>query len=106
MNKTTLSKYLNKEKEEIDKAKWCEGEKIGKDPGQEFVKEWIDKCAKKFRKSYTVEDLKLCLNELSELKNNFDKYYYDMKKLLDKLNNIHEKVEEAKELLDAEHDKD
>ena len=41
--------FMKKQIEEIEREKWLEGERIGRDPGEEFVREWIKKHAEEFR---------------------------------------------------------
>ena len=40
------------QKDAIEVAKWLLGEKIGRDPGEEFVTEWIRENAAEFRKNW------------------------------------------------------
>lgn len=40
------------QKEAIEVAKWLLGEKIGRDPGDEFVIEWIKENAEEFRRDW------------------------------------------------------
>jgi hypothetical protein len=47
-----LKKYLENQKEEMLKYKWCKGVQIGKDPGESACKEWVEKYAKKYREEY------------------------------------------------------
>jgi hypothetical protein len=41
--------FMQKQIAEIEREKWLEGERIGRDPGEEFVREWIKKHAEEFR---------------------------------------------------------
>jgi len=36
----------------MEKEKWYEGEKIKNDPGQEFLRKWIEHSASEFRKEW------------------------------------------------------
>lgn len=50
--------FLAAQKEAIEVAKWLLGEKLGRDPGQEFVRQWIKEHAAEFREnwpSYSAE---------------------------------------------------
>lgn len=44
--------FMLAQKEAIEVAKWLLGEKIGHDPGDEFVIEWIKENAAKFRRDW------------------------------------------------------
>jgi hypothetical protein len=41
--------FLRKQIAEIELQKWLEGERIGRDPGEEFVRRWIKEHAEEFR---------------------------------------------------------
>lgn len=47
--------YCRHQAELIQKAKWLEGEKLGKDPGPQFVERWVQHFAKKYREEYRKE---------------------------------------------------
>lgn len=58
MTQDEFKEFLEAQKEAIEVAKWYLGEKIGRDPGQEFVQQWINEHAKEFRDnwpSYSAE---------------------------------------------------
>lgn len=44
--------YLLHQRQEIERYKWLKGQELGRDPGEEAVKEWIDKFAAEYRKEY------------------------------------------------------
>ena len=44
--------FMLAQKEAIEVAKWLLGEKIGHDPGDEFVIEWIKENAEEFRRDW------------------------------------------------------
>jgi len=44
--------FLNDEKHEIEVQKWLEGERIGRDPGNEYVLRWIEDNADDYRKRW------------------------------------------------------
>lgn len=44
--------FMLAQKEAIEVAKWLLGEKIGRDPGDEFVIEWIKENAEEFRRDW------------------------------------------------------
>jgi len=65
MNKEELfmfKRFVEAERRRIDVDKWHEGEKQRKDPGEEYVKEWIEKNALWFREAWNVSDCKFCNN--------------------------------------------
>jgi hypothetical protein len=49
-----LKTYLLHQKEEIERYKWIESQKAGKDLGEEAVKEWVKKFAADYRKEYEI----------------------------------------------------
>lgn len=55
MNDEEMKRYKQFLKDQIDfmeKEKWYEGEKIKNDPGQEFLRKWIEHSASEFRKEW------------------------------------------------------
>lgn len=48
-----MKELMDSQIEEINKHKWIESEKAGHDLGEEAVKEWIQKYAKKFREEHS-----------------------------------------------------
>lgn len=53
-----FKEFMAAQKDAIEVAKWLLGEKIGRDPGEEFVMEWIREHAEEFRRnwpSYSAE---------------------------------------------------
>ena len=58
MGPEEFREFMAAQKDAIEVAKWLLGEKIGRDPGEEFVNEWIRENAEDFRKnwpSYSAE---------------------------------------------------
>lgn len=58
MTETEFKEFMAAQKEAIEVAKWLLGEKLGRDPGQEFVMQWIRDNAENFRAnwpSYSAE---------------------------------------------------
>jgi hypothetical protein len=58
MTETEFKEFMVAQKEAIEVAKWLLGEKLGRDPGQEFVMQWIRDNAENFRAnwpSYSAE---------------------------------------------------
>lgn len=58
MDREEFKEFMEAQKDAIDVAKWLLGEKIGRDPGDEFVMEWIRENAEEFRRnwpSYSAE---------------------------------------------------
>jgi hypothetical protein len=47
-----LKTYLLHQKEEIEKYKWIESQKAGRDLGEQAVHDWIAKFASKYREEY------------------------------------------------------
>lgn len=41
--------FIQKQVDQINLEKWLEGERIGRDPGDEFVRNWVKNKAKKYR---------------------------------------------------------
>lgn len=50
-----LKHYLIHQKEEMEKYKWIESQKAGKDLGENALREWVDKYGKKYREAYNTE---------------------------------------------------
>lgn len=100
MKKEQLAKFLQKQKDLIDKAKWIEGERICKDPGSEYVADWIKKNASKFRKNYTGEELEAAQQEITEMKQDLENSVIDIRKLKKYLEDIQDKIDVAKETLE------
>lgn len=55
LSKDEFREFLADQKAEMDLAKWYEGERIGKDPGTEFLLWWIRSSAAKFRSDWERE---------------------------------------------------
>jgi len=85
-----LQKYIQKQKDLIDKEKYLEGLKIGNDPGSEYVRNWINRNAARFRKNYALGDLKDAISDLKEVK-------CIMKQYLDKINSLNGIVEQCED---------
>lgn len=49
MNPAEMKEFMKTQISWIDVAKWYEGERIGKDPGDAFVMDWIRKHGAEFR---------------------------------------------------------
>jgi hypothetical protein len=60
-----MKTYLNNQIREALKYKWCKGVKIGKDPGEQAVSEWIQQHAEEYREEYE-ECLRKLLNKTIE----------------------------------------
>ena len=52
MTDEEFKEFMQAQKEAIEVAKWLLGEKIGRDPGQEFVVQWIRENAEEFRNNW------------------------------------------------------
>lgn len=48
----TFPDYIRLQLQEIQKHKWIESEKVGRDLGQEAVFDWIERYAEAFRRHY------------------------------------------------------
>ena len=44
--------FMLAQKEAIEVAKWLLGEKIGRDPGEEYILQWIKENAEEFRRNW------------------------------------------------------
>ena len=47
-----FNEYMLSQVHAIDEAKWLEGCKIGRDPGDNFILDWISKNAEGFRTNW------------------------------------------------------
>jgi hypothetical protein len=56
-----MHRYMHAQKKKIEIEKWCEGIRLNKDPGNEFVLEWILSHANWFRKSWEKSLCRKCL---------------------------------------------
>lgn len=75
-----LCKYLHTEMKKIDIDKWYHGEKINKDPGQEYILEWINVNSANWRKSWEESKCQHCSFWMRcgyELKKECDGYKFD-----------------------------
>ena len=97
-----LQKFLNKQKEKIEKDKWLRGIELGKDPGLEYVNDWVKRNAKRFRHNYALDDIKESLAELKEIRKGIDDYMKKIVQLTDFANDAEEKLIEALEFLESE----
>ena len=57
MSREEMRRYASLQIEEIERHKWCLGERMGRDPLQDrqlndIAKEWIDAYAAQFRAAY------------------------------------------------------
>jgi len=46
----------------LELDKWVEGEKIKKDPGEEFVERWVGEDGKAFHERFVISRCRLCVN--------------------------------------------
>jgi hypothetical protein len=60
MSDGEFDKFMKLECNVINYWKWLEGERIGRDPGQEFVMNWIRTSAAEFRLGWDVSNCKNC----------------------------------------------
>ena len=68
MKPERYKKYLQEQVAEIEKYKWIESEKAGRNLGQKTVDDWVKKFAKVFRRKFVEEDLREALEKLTKLK--------------------------------------
>jgi|GEM_PF-6341069 len=76
MSKNTRAKFkidqhtfVKAEIKAIEIAKWLAGEKLNKDPGDEFILVWIRDHAKEFRKKWKTSKCQYCSKEECRYKN-------------------------------------
>jgi hypothetical protein len=102
MKPDRFRKYMEKQRKAIEDYKWCESEKAGKDLGEESVKLWISKNAKRFRKDFAFDDLKESLTELKVLRASIKTQLGQVMKLTDILDDCEGRILESMELLEGE----
>jgi len=56
-----FKRFIESQKHRIEFEKWIEGEKLKKDPGDEYILEWILKNAPDFRKQWEESDCVECI---------------------------------------------
>ena len=54
-------KYVEIQKHKMEVDKWCEGEKIRRDPGRDYLFSWIRQNAERFRIAYYKSKCKSCV---------------------------------------------
>lgn len=47
-----FTEYMHDQVKQIELDKWFEGERIGRDPGQSYVRDWITQNSLSFRKQW------------------------------------------------------
>lgn len=52
MNQEEFKEFMAAQADAIEVAKWLLGEKLGRDPGQEFVMQWIKEHGHEFRDNW------------------------------------------------------
>lgn len=52
MNQEEFKEFMSAQTDAIEVAKWLLGEKLGRDPGQEFVMQWIKEHGHEFRDNW------------------------------------------------------
>lgn len=52
MNQDEFKEFMLAQKDAIEVAKWLMGEQLGRDPGQEFVVQWISENSLDFRNNW------------------------------------------------------
>jgi hypothetical protein len=53
-------RFVGSERRKIDIDKWCTGCEIKKDPGNDYIIDWINKNAIWFRNAWEISDCKTC----------------------------------------------
>ncbi len=56
MTNAEYKEFMDAQIKKIEVDKWLEGERIGRDPGEEYVKKWIREEAANFRKKWIEEE--------------------------------------------------
>lgn len=54
MQHDEFTQFLNDQRDEMEKYKWIESEKVGYDLGDNAIIDWIRKYAKKYREVYNI----------------------------------------------------
>ncbi|MCX6567291.1 MAG: hypothetical protein NTW38_12875 [Candidatus Aminicenantes bacterium] len=99
MKQEYFARFLEKQRKKIDEEKWIEGTRICRDPGQEFVTNWINKNAEKFRKEHSLGELACAFKELEEMLVDLKNQVIDINKLIEYVQDIQDKIEIAQEAL-------
>lgn len=60
LTETDFKRFINTETKIIEISKWLAGEKMGRDPGQEYVEKWIDQHAAELRAAWNASKCKNC----------------------------------------------
>jgi len=55
-----MKKYLKAQIKKIEIDKWCEGTELKKDPGKEYILDWINNNAVNFREAWEGSICKNC----------------------------------------------
>ncbi len=55
-----MNSFMKAQKKHIEHDKWLEGNRIERDPGVEFIMDWIENNATKFRESWENSLCKIC----------------------------------------------
>ena len=58
--KHNINNFVKAEVQAIQIAKWLEGERLNKDPGDDFIPQWIQKHAKEFRQKWKESKCQYC----------------------------------------------
>ena len=62
MKITPFQKFMEVQIHKINVDKWCEGEKIHRDPGRDYIFSWIKINGQRFRILYETSLCKTCVN--------------------------------------------
>jgi hypothetical protein len=54
MEGISMKKYIQIQIKKIEIDKWCEGCRIEKDPGRQYVSSWIDRNARSYKEWYEL----------------------------------------------------
>lgn len=75
-------KFLKSEMKKIDEDKWYEGERTCRDPGQEYIIDWINRNAKEWRDGWEKSVCQHCTSWFEcghNLKKDCERYTFDEK---------------------------
>lgn len=60
MEEKDFHKFMDTETKIIEMSKWFAGEKMGKDPGEDYVIQWINSYGEEFRTAWGLSKCKKC----------------------------------------------
>ena len=60
LNPEDFKKFIDTETKLIEISKWIAGEKMGRDPGEDYIVHWINDHAKELRNAWNNSKCKTC----------------------------------------------